>query len=404
MSIELLHPIGSRGFTVSRLPRIVFGSGAILQLPELVRGFGQRALLVTGARSHGGLQCWTDLHEVFQRSDIRLRHVKIDGEPSPHGIDDLARCARDWDIQVVVGLGGGSALDAAKALAGLIPVQRSVMEYLEGVGPELDYPGPALPLIAAPTTAGTGSEATKNAVLSVAGPRGFKKSFRDERLVAHTAVVDPDLLRTCPPHVVAANGMDALTQLIEAYVSSRATPFTDSLIETALAGARDALLPLYEEAGDLSAARGAMAYAALVSGIALAQTGLGAAHGLAAPLGAFYPIPHGVACGTLLAAATAANADALQRREPENRALAKYRNIAGILCTRPFASTDAALRALIDLLTSWTRALSLPRLREFGVSADDLDQIVAHCRGSSMRTNPIRLSDAEVRGILVTRL
>jgi alcohol dehydrogenase len=127
-------------------------------------------------------------------------------------------------------------------------------------------------------------------------------------------------------------------------------------------------------------------------------------HGLAAPLGAFYPIPHGVACGTLLAAATAANADALQRREPENRALAKYRNIAGILCTRPFASTDAALRALIDLLTSWTRALSLPRLREFGVSADDLDQIVAHCRGSSMRTNPIRLSDAEVRGILVTRL
>ncbi|MDH3280861.1 MAG: iron-containing alcohol dehydrogenase [Gammaproteobacteria bacterium] len=393
-----------RGFTVSRLPRIVFGNGAVLRLPELIVRHGQRVLLVTGAHSHRRLACWPALHEAFDRCGIRLWHVKIDGEPSPGGIDDVVARARDWEVEVVVGVGGGSALDAAKAVAGLIPVQRSVMEFLEGVGPELSYPGPALPFIAAPTTAGTGSEATKNAVLSVAGLKGFKKSFRDERLVAHTAVVDPELLATCPPHVVAANGMDAVTQLIESYVSVRSTPFTDSLIEAALAGARDALVPLYDEVGDLRSARSAMAYASLISGVALAQTGLGSVHGLAAPLGAFYPIPHGVVCGTLLAAATEVNVDVLRRREPANSSIAKYRRIAEILCAATFPNTDRAVNALIDLLADWTRALNLPRLCEFGVGPDGLDDIVAHCRGSSMQTNPIRLTDDEIKAILVARL
>jgi len=392
------------GFTISRLPRIVFGDGTILRLPEIVAGHGQRALLVTGSRSHSGLDCWPALHGAFGRCGIRLRHVTIDGEPSPGGIDDTVERARDWEIEVVVGLGGGSALDAAKAIAGLIPVQRSVMDFLEGVGPELPYPGPALPFVAAPTTAGTGSEATKNAVLSVAGARGFKKSFRDERLVAETAVVDPELLVTCPPHVVAANGMDAVTQLIESYVSLRSVPLTDSLIETALAGARDALVPLYDEVGDLRAARSAMAYASMISGVTLAQTGLGSVHGLAAPLGAYYPIPHGVVCGTLLAAATEVNIDAMRGREPNNPALVKYCRVAEILCAATFPDTDIACTALVDLLADWTRALNLPRLCEFGVGPDGLDDIVAHSRGSSMQTNPICLTDEEIRTILTRRL
>ncbi len=391
-------------FTLSRLPRIVFGAGAVQRLVTTVADYGRRALLVTGARSHRRLPCWPVIRGEFDRRGIDVRHVTIDGEPSPKDVDAVVADLDPRGIDVVVGFGGGSALDAAKAVAGLIPVQRSVVDYLEGVGLEAPYPGPALPFIAAPTTAGTGSEATKNAVLSVSGPQGFKKSFRDERLVAAVALVDPDLLATCPPHIVAANGMDAVTQLIESYVSTRSTPFTRSLIEPALAGARDALVPLYDEVGDLNAARAQMAYASMISGVCLAQTGLGSVHGLASPLGAFYPIPHGVVCGTLLGASTEANITAMCLREPQNPALDRYRRLAEILHARNFTAREEAYRALIDLLVQWTRALNLPRLCEFGVQEAELDRVVANCRGSSMRTNPISLTDEEVREILIERL
>jgi alcohol dehydrogenase class IV len=190
----------------------------------------------------------------------------------------------------VIGIGGGSALDAAKAIAGLLKPGNSVMDHLEGVGPELPYAGPAIPFIAVPTTAGTGSEATKNAVLSVQGADGFKKSFRDEKLVAEVALVDPDLLATCPPTVIAANGMDAFTQLLESYVSSRAAPLTDSLAWGGMKAARDGLLALHASAGNAEA-RAQMAYAALVSGITLAQVGtrFGARTGRA--VGGVFPDP-----------------------------------------------------------------------------------------------------------------
>jgi len=245
-----------------------------------------------------------------------------------------------------VGIGGGSALDAAKAIAGLLRVGDSVMDYLEGVGPEKPYTGPAVPFIAVPTTAGTGSEATKNAVLSRHGRDGFKKSFRDERLVAQHALVDPDLLIGCPPELIAANGMDALTQLVESWTSLRANPFTDALALSGLEAARDALLPWYENAGgpaDITeAARSRMAYASLISGITLAQVGLGAVHGLASPLGAFFPIPHGVVCGTLLAEATDINIRAMRERDRHNPALARYARLAEILLGLERASAAAA--------------------------------------------------------------
>jgi len=306
---------------------------------------------------------------------------------------------------VVLGVGGGSALDAAKAIAGLLRVQRSVMDYLEGVGPELPYPGPAVPLVAVPTTAGTGSEATKNAVLSVQGREGFKKSFRDDRLVAEYAVVDPDLLATCPPRVTAANGMDALTQLLESFVSLRANAFTDALAASGLRAVRAGLLPCYERgAADVPAARAHMAYAALLSGITLAQCGLGSVHGLASPLGAFYPIPHGVVCGTLVATCSAVNIDALQERDPGSGALDKYAEAAAILCDRSFSSREAAWQALVNLLAEWTERLGLPRLGDYGLDAAGLDRVVAHARGSSMRTNPVVLTDAEIRTCLEERL
>ena len=317
-------------FSLARLPRIEFGSGALAELSGIARGYGSRALLVTGAGSLQGSRFWPEITAELKARGISWRHLTVAGEPSPQMVDEAIRALRAEPIDVVVGIGGGSALDAAKAIAGLLKPGNSVMDHLEGVGPELPYTGPATPFIAVPTTAGTGSEATKNAVLSVQGPDGFKKSFRDDKLVAEYALVDPDLLASCPPAVIAANGMDAFTQLLESFVSSRAAPFTDSLAWGGMKAARDGLPALYADSGDATA-RARMAYAALVSGITLAQVGLGSVHGLAAPLGAYFPIPHGVVCGTLVGAATRANIEALRAREPAHPALEKYAQVGRLL-------------------------------------------------------------------------
>jgi alcohol dehydrogenase len=313
-------------------------------------------------------------------------------------------------VDVVVGIGGGSVLDCAKAVAGLLMPGNSVMDHLEGIGPELPYRGPTVPFIAVPTTAGTGSEATKNAVLSVCGEGGFKKSFRDEALVSRVAIVDPDLLASCPPELIAGNGMDALTQLLESYVSLRANPFTDALALSGLACIRDGLLPWFQEAAAgrgadgsgsvAAAARERMAYAALCSGICLAQAGLGAVHGLASPLGAQFPIPHGVACGATLAAATAANIEALESRDPASPALARDA-AAGWILTGIAAADDRASRAaLVPALITLTARLGIPRLSAYGVSAASIPALVADSRGSSMKTNPIVLTDEEIGGVV----
>jgi alcohol dehydrogenase len=392
-------------FSIARLPRIEFGAGAFARVPNIVARYGKRVMLVTGSRSFPSTPQWDDLLTTFEAHDVSWHHVSVDGEPSPELIDAVVAEYAGTDIDVVLGVGGGSALDAAKAIAGLLRVQRSVMDYLEGVGPELPYTGPAVPLIAAPTTAGTGSEATRNAVLSRQGPDGFKKSFRDDQLVAKYAVVDPQLLATCPPRVVAANGMDALTQLLESFVSLRANAFTDALATSGLEAVRDGLLPWFENsAQDISIARSRMAYGALLSGITLAQCGLGSVHGLASPLGAFYPIPHGVFCGTLVATCTAINIDALRARDPDSVALDKYAEAAGILCGQSFSRREAAWQALVNLLAEWTERLELPRLGDYGVKANELDHIVAHSRGSSMKTNPVVLTDDEIRACLQERV
>jgi alcohol dehydrogenase class IV len=390
-------------FSVSRLPRIEFGSGVIAKLPQLVRSYGTRVLLVTGTASFRNTPHWQRLTETLATLDVQWQSLQVDGEPSPQLVDAAVRDYRNVQFDVVVGIGGGSALDAAKAIAGLLKSGNSVMDHLEGVGPELPYGGPATPFIAVPTTAGTGSEATKNAVLSVHGMGGYKKSFRDEQLVAATALVDPDLLASCPPAVIAANGMDAFTQLLESYVSSRAMPLTDSLAWGGMKAARDGLLALYADTGD-SVARERMAYAAMVSGITLAQVGLGSVHGLAAPLGAFFPIPHGVVCGTLVAAATRVNIEAMQTRTPQHPALEKYALVGRLLARQQDLTQAEAHSALIAVLENWTTVLKLPRLSQYGVRSDDIERIVANSRGSSMKTNPVVLGDDDIAAIVAARL
>jgi len=391
-------------FSIARLPRIEFGSGAFSRTAELTSQFGRRALIVTGARSFPASERWHQLLQQLTALDISYEHVSIDGEPSPDRIDDAVNEYATANIEVVVAIGGGSAMDAAKAIAGLLRVKQSVMDFLEGVGPELPYQGPAVPLIAVPTTAGTGSEATKNSVLSKQGDTGFKKSFRDDKLVAEVAIVDPDLLSTCPRDVIAANGMDALTQLLESYVSTRANVFTDALGISGLRAARDGLVRLYQSEGADAQARERMAYASLISGINLAQTGLGSVHGLASPLGAFYPVPHGVVCGTLVAAATEMNINAMFDREMNNPALDRYARVSEVLAQRRFKSRDEALQQLVQLLKQWTEDLMLQGLSGYGLKHEGLDRVVAHSRGSSMKTNPIVLTDEEIKAILVKRM
>jgi alcohol dehydrogenase len=387
-------------FSIARVPRIEFGGGSLGKLPNIAAGYGNRMLVVTGAQSFLASPHAPWLFDAFRQRDIGWEIVKIAGEPSPELIDATVAALRGQRFDAVIGIGGGSALDAAKAIAGLLKPGNSVMDHLEGVGPELPYRGPATPLIAVPTTAGTGSEATKNAVLSVNGK--FKKSFRDDKLVAEWAIVDPDLLATCPPELVAADGMDAFTQLLESFVSTRANPMTDALARSGIMAVKDSLLELHREQS--AAAREKMAYASLLSGICLAQTGLGSVHGLAAPLGAFFPIPHGVACGTLVAAATQVNIEALKARQPGSPALPKYAEIGRRFAMQKGLNGEDARAFLISTLRQWEAALDLPRLAAYGLTADDIPRVVANSRGSSMKTNPIELSDLEIAQVLEERL
>lgn len=441
-------------FRVGRIPIIEFGRGRFADLPERVAEIGRRVLLVTGRRSLETSGRLGPLLERLAGLGCEVERVVVDGEPSPDLVDETVDRFRAAEIEVVVGIGGGSVLDAAKAIAGLLRTGTSILDHLEGVGRGIPYPGPAVPFVAVPTTAGTGSEATRNAVITRPGPDGFKRSFRDERLVARLALVDPDLLIGLSPEAIAGNGMDACTQLIESYVSTGAGAFTDGLALAGLEAARDSLLPWHAAvagAGVAAAApatgvgpgtsgskrsgskpsdsepsdsepsdsvpgpgrpatatpadatapyRERMAFAALASGVCLAQAGLGAVHGIVAPLGALTGVGHGLGCGILLPATTRANLRALAERAPTSPALRRYARIGRLLLGDPALDDAAACAALPDLLTEWASRLGLPRLRDIGLRSEDIDWVVERSRGSSMRTNPIVLTDAEIAGIL----
>jgi len=392
-------------FNVARLPEIRFGAGTLQQLPEVLAGYGRRVLLVTGRSAFINTAHWPALQQALESRGIGWDRVTVADEPSPQLVDQVVADHRDGGFAVVAGIGGGSVLDAAKAIAGLLPTGNPVMDHLEGVGRGIPYQGPALPWVAVPTTAGTGSEATKNAVLSVRGADGFKKSFRDNRLVAEVAIVDPELLASCPPALIAANGMDAFTQLLESWVSLRASPFTDALASSGMAAFRDGFWAAWQSDGpDAAEGRAHLAYASLCSGITLAQAGLGSVHGLASPLGAYFPIPHGVVCGTLVAEATRMNIRVLRERDPDGIALKKYAEAGVLLAKRMFHSETEAQDGLVALLEAWTERLDLPRLSAFGMTEADLPRVVANCRGGSMQTNPIVLTDDEVTELARARL
>ncbi|HEX7949675.1 MAG TPA: iron-containing alcohol dehydrogenase [Candidatus Limnocylindrales bacterium] len=407
---------GYAPFAVARLPRIVFGAGRRSELPAIVAALGRRALLVTGARSIETSSAWPGITRGLDDAGVAWERLAVHGEPSPELVDEAVATRLADPPDVVVGIGGGSALDTAKAIAGLLRSGTVALDHLEGVGRGVPYPGPATPFVAVPTTAGTGSEVTRNAVLSGristdgGVPAPFKKSFRDDHLVAAAAVVDPDLLDGCPPALIAGDGLDALTQCLEAYVSSGASPYTDAVAWSGLAAIGPAL-PAWHAAAragsppsETAAARAAMAWGALASGIALANAGLGAVHGMIAALGVRHGIHHGTGCGILLPGATRVNVTALRERDPEGAALRKYADVGRLLVGEPGLEPGAAIDALVDWLASLAGRLALPRLGDIGVGEADIAVLVAESRGSSMRTNPITLDDQEIARILAASI
>jgi alcohol dehydrogenase len=390
-------------FQWARTPRIVFGAGTLAQLGPLAADFGRRAVVITGARA---LQATGVLDEALAglaAAGVSARVYTVAGEPTPDWVDRVVAETRgapgghDTSVDLVVALGGGSALDAGKAVSAMLPQAVGVERFLEGVG-DLTHDGRKVPLVAVPTTAGTGSEATVNAVLSRVGPVGFKASLRHPHLAPDVALVDPRLALSCPPEVTAACGMDALTQLLEAYVSTQASPMTDALAESGLTAVRDSLLPAAREGATDLAARTGMAYAALLSGLALANAGLGVVHGLAGLIGGMVAVPHGVVCGTLVGAATRATIDRLRR--VGGAGLRKYAN-AGRALGAACDGDEACCTFLVDRLEEWVEALRLPRLGGYGLTAENVESIAAR---RPNKNNPVRLEADEIAAVLRERM
>jgi alcohol dehydrogenase class IV len=387
-------------FVFTRNPEIYFGTGKVTLLPSLVRRFGKSLLLVTGARSFTESGTFLELSAKLKEQQVRFRHVKIASEPSPQLIDVIVGEHLLQDTDCVVAIGGGSVLDAGKAIAAMLTQDGFVQEFMEGIGTGRLHPGRRTPFIAVPTTAGTGSEATKNAVLSSVGTLGYKKSLRHDSFVPDIALVDPELTLSCPANLTASCGMDALTQLLESYVSGNSSPMTDSLCLSGLEHIEKGLWTAVHNGGDINA-RTSMSYAAMISGITLANAGLGTVHGFASVIGGYYDIPHGVICGTLMSAVVKANIKILSGSSHEHPALKKYAQAGRIFSRRQGLDREGYWTELITLLDRWTEDLRLPRLGHFGVQTADLEKIIAE---TDQKNNPVILPDEILLDILTARI
>jgi alcohol dehydrogenase class IV len=382
-------------FEFASAGRVLFGCGVRAELPAMARAFGRRPLVVTGRNYRRA----ATVLEMLSAAGLQPVRYAVGQEPEVATVRQGLGLARQEQCDFVIGFGGGSALDTAKAIAGLLPQSGEIEEHLEVVGPGRPLPRPGVPWVAVPTTAGTGAEVTRNAVLAVPEQR-VKVSFRSPFLVARVALVDPELTMDCPPEVTAAAGLDALTQLLEAWVSPRATFLTDALCAEGLPRVARSLQRAWADGRDV-AAREDMALAALLSGWALSNAGLGAVHGFAGPVGGLLPIPHGVVCGALLVPVTERNVRALRERAPDHPALQRYARAAQWLTGRARAQPEDGVAWLREL----TRALQIPRLSQFGFTAELVPEVVHRAaRANSMKTNPIALTPDELTGALMAAL
>lgn len=374
-------------FEFSTATQVIFGPGTLSEVGHLAKGWGRRALVVVGRKQQRAQR----LLEELEKARIGTTSVVIPREPTVDDVVSGAAAARRYGAEMVIGIGGGSVMDAAKAISALMTNEDPVNEYLEvvGAGHPLELPG--APWMAIPTTAGTGAEVTRNAVLSIP-ERGIKVSLRSHHLYAKVALIDPELALDMPPALTAATGLDALAQLIESYVSCKANPMTDSLCSAGIPRAAHALPLACKAPGDLPA-RTDLALASLWSGMALANSGLGVVHGLASPLGGYYRAPHGALCGALLGPSMEVNIRALRAREDGVHALARYTEVARWLTRRIDAQAEDGAAWIKHLVAT----LEIPRLSTYKVQDAQIPGMVEKAlQASSMKGNPVVLSSEEV--------
>lgn len=409
--LHRLFRLESMEYSLLAPRKICFGWGRRTQVGELGRSLGRRAWIVCGSRTLERDGTLAEICERLEEAGVDSQLLAtVTREPEVEDVDSAAARLLEAGVRqgdFVVGLGGGAGMDTAKAVAALATNRQgqTVQDYLEGVGVGLTIDHEPLPTLMMPTTAGTGSEATKNAVISSYDPP-FKKSLRSERMVPDAVLVDPELTVSCPPSVTAHSGMDAITQLIESAVSCRANPYTSALCASGLQevwtfGEEPAVIRAWSDPAD-QAARTTMSHAALMSGIALANSGLGMAHGVAAALGVHCRVPHGLACATLLPIAMQANASVV----------ASMYGVAVWLTTGPEHSDDVNgcadaehIRLAIEEIRRVNARLGIPAtLGELGVSEDQLPAIVASSHGNSMNGNPRKIGDDELATLLQANL
>jgi alcohol dehydrogenase class IV len=382
-------------FSLARSPKIIFGHGKISELPGLAKSYGNDVLVVTGANSLVNSKHGEFLTNTFDITGVHYHLVPINREPSPEMIDMAVIRYRDANIRLVVAIGGGSVIDAGKAISAMLYRTESVRDFLEGVGTK-EHPGTKVPFIAIPTTSGTGSEATANAVISQIGVAGFKKSLRHENFVPDVAIVDPELTLNCPRDITANSGMDCFTQLVEAYLSTKAFSYTDSL---ALDGIRSLIgaLPRVWKWGQDSEARAGMSYAALISGICLTNAGLGVVHGFASSVGGLFNVPHGAVCGTLMAPANAITVKKLRQQDNSAPALLKYATLGRFFADENQKSQDYYVDLFISKLFEWSNMLNLPSLEKYGIKTSDFVKIATLTEN---KNNPVKLEKDELVAIL----
>lgn len=378
-------------FEFSTADRILFGPGSLGQIDRLADNLGRRVLVVTGRTSMRA----APLLKLLAKNNMTISCFSVEEEPTLTVLERGLAVAREDDADSIIGFGGGSAIDTAKAISALAPNPGAVLDYLEVIGKGRPLQHVPLPLIAVPTTAGTGAEATCNAVLKSID-HGVKVSLRSPLMFPRFAIVDPELTLSLPPSVTAATGMDALTQLIEAYVSKRSNPMTESVCREGILRSARSLRPAYDCAEDLNA-RIDLSLASLFSGLALANSGLGAVHGIAAPLGGMCPAPHGAVCAKLLPHVIAANVNALQEKNPESPTLAKFKDVARWLTGSP----SAGVVELVQWLHELSRDLNIPSLSTYGLGRHQVPELITRSqKASSMQTNPAALTKTELHEIL----
>lgn len=391
-------------FNFASIPHIIFGAGRLSEIYEIIPKFGNNVLYVIGGSSLKKSGNWDEIRSEMQKRGINFFEISVEGEPTPTLVDEAVEKFRSKKLDIIVGIGGGSVIDAGKAISAMIPKIDSIKNYLEGVGNKI-HNGKKIPYIAVPTTSGTGSEATKNAVITEVGIEGFKKSLRHDNLIPNYAIIDPQLVISCPKSVSAPCGMDAFTQLLEAYVSPKANPITDALAKSGIKQMKDAIVPVCNEKASNITARAAMAYGSLMSGIVLANVGLGIVHGFASSIGGLFNIPHGVVCGTLLADSTKMNIKRLEQLGAEGENGLLKHAIVGALITGKESFKDINVphycSVLIETLKNWTKELNIDRLGKYGITTTDIDDIVEK---TSLKNNPVHLKREDLREILISRI